>query len=459
MAMVNPTPFSNSNQAQKQTYSLNSTDVSNNRPREVSFSSFLNPAEEAFVHKLVQPGRSLSFNAEPEADHFHDLGHKEEDGEIGVFEAEKYFNGEIDREESPKSTMPSKRLIHLEHKKDEKEGEQSKDNIVVEPVRPRLHLGTPSIRSESSLNSQRALLRNISGKPSRKWGHKVNSSRSLLAAIGCKCSCSDKGSVEVADDEKNTTNFSSSVNGKPSTSAVGAFPANKNAPMSEPWLGEEIQARKSGKFGNFASSTCFDLPSLKPGDEELKPRKSLEVFGSPSFGKEENSKVTNDIESDASSELFEIESLTGKVNSYLTRETSDARSDCCPTPTTARYAPSEASIEWSVVTASAADFSVLSDSEEAAQGSGQTRNGVEAVSRRRPRPGILLGCKSQKAVQVAVEAHRTSSERFRLDPRIDSGRRSDLSANPVARFQAETKFMGFDHKHGKHASHLLYVGK
>ncbi|MCI01260.1 protein PHYTOCHROME KINASE SUBSTRATE 1, partial [Trifolium medium] len=67
----------------------------------------------------------------------------------------------------------------------------------------------------------------------------------------------------------------------------------------------------------------------------------------------------DDAASDASSDLFEIESLKGKSsNNFLTRQTSDAASSCV-SPN--NYAPSEASIEWSVVTASAA---VMSDCED-----------------------------------------------------------------------------------------------
>ncbi|CAB4264614.1 unnamed protein product [Prunus armeniaca] len=58
----------------------------------------------------------------------------------------------------------------------------------------------------------------------------------------------------------------------------------------------------------------------------------------------------NESDSDASSDLFEIESLTGKANPFLARQASDAATSGCMTPTTC-YAPSEASIEWSVVTA------------------------------------------------------------------------------------------------------------
>ncbi|OWM75947.1 protein PHYTOCHROME KINASE SUBSTRATE 1 [Punica granatum] len=487
MAMVNVIQSSNSELPW--VYSLNSTEVGNNRPRDVSFSSYLNPSEETFVHKLVQSGRSLSFTSEPEKEHEHlyYLGRKEEDGEIGVFEAEKYFNGEIDCEsdDSLQSAMPLKKLIHFEDKKEEREGERLPD-IVTKPARARLPAGTPSTRSESSLNSQRALLQNVTKNPVQKKDGKVNSSRSILAAIGCKCSCSDKDSVDVVDDE-NTAKFITSLNAK--SNAVGVFPTHSNGPTSDAKTSEEIQSRKAGKFGHLAPKTFLDLPSLKPEDEEVKPRKSLEVFGSPLYRKKGNDKetynlerrltmlstwdanprkaesdVVNETESDASSDLFEIESLTGKVNSYLTRQTSDATSDCL-TPTTARYPPSEVSIEWSVVTASAADFSVLSDLEEAisgplvaTKGIAQAKNRTEDGQRWRPRSGILLGCKSQKAVRVAGEAHKFSKEKFRSDPRMGLSRKLNLSADPVARFQAEARLTGFDPKYRKHASHLLYVG-
>ncbi|CAH2045686.1 unnamed protein product [Thlaspi arvense] len=92
--------------------------------------------------------------------------------------------------------------------------------------------------------------------------------------------------------------------------------------------------------------------------EELVQRKFLEVFWiSMCFhgNQEQRRKTTKKSEvSDSSSDLFEIENLTGKLKPCLTRQGSDAAS-----PT--RYAPSEVSIEWSIVTASAADFSVMSE--------------------------------------------------------------------------------------------------
>ncbi|KAG6399900.1 hypothetical protein SASPL_141385 [Salvia splendens] len=104
-----------------------------------------------------------------------------------------------------------------------------------------------------------------------------------------------------------------------------------------------------------------------------------------------SSETHNDTDSDASSDLFEIESF------YI---------DNPFEPTTCYDAPS---IEWSVVTASAADFS---DSDEASstilmpciRKSGL--NAKTASFREMPkiRPSFLSGCKSQKAVGVVGDA-------------------------------------------------------
>ena len=227
-------------------------------------------------------------------------------------------------------------------------------------------------------------------------------------------------------------------------------------------------------------------------------RKPLEVFGSPVLGRrnkslnlerrlkmlswdatpkvEEHSKGNyNDTESDASTDLFEIESLTGKANPFLARHASDAASGCV-TPTTC-YAPSEASIEWSVVTASAADFSVMSDYEErrpsitlpspirtfSATTNAETKHNKEFQMRR---SSGLLGCNSQKAVKVAGDAYKTN-EKAGLDPRMC--RVSD-SYMPATRFRAETKLASFERtrtprilatrslprSHSPRASDLLY---
>ncbi|KAK4780840.1 hypothetical protein SAY87_016946 [Trapa incisa] len=448
--------------------SFNSTKFSGNHVRNLSFSSYLNPTEEAHIHKVVLPGeRSLSFNTEPEVDRPFFLECKVQDGEIEVFEAEKYFNGEIDCEDRLKGIMSSKKPIELERKKEESEGEQE-GNTAVEPVRPRVNkMSIPSVGSDvCSTNSQSALLRNIVGNLSRKRIRKVYSGWSLLSLMSCsRCSCSGKGFADdIVDDGSNSTaKFSSPVDAKSSEDCASSI--HNIALMSDGRVNEEIRTQKSRtRAGNYlAQKPCLELSSLKLGHEE-EHRKSLEVFESPLFGKimldtsiasatkEDISEVLNETGSDASSDLFEIESLTGKVNSYLTRHATDATPGCL-TPTKGRYGPSEASIDWSVVTASAAEFSVLTNYEEMVSGkpaaanfSGCGKNVTKEAPERPQMAGILLGCSNQKTVHVAGATRKVTygSSGWRSDP--------TLTANPVARFQADPKY-------GNIPPHLLYFKK
>lgn len=111
----------------------------------------------------------------------------------------------------------------------------------------------------------------------------------------------------------------------------------------------------------------------------------------------------DDAGSESSSDLFEIKSL--------------AIGDC-------PYEPSEASIQWSVVTASAADASERGDRVPARWVSG---GGARQLRGHRP-PGLLAGCASHRAVDVSAAAikavpnavaavqQRRSSEGFRQSP-------------------------------------------
>lgn len=111
----------------------------------------------------------------------------------------------------------------------------------------------------------------------------------------------------------------------------------------------------------------------------------------------------DDAGSESSSDLFEIKSL--------------AIGDC-------PYEPSEASIQWSVVTASAADASERGDRVPARWVSG---GGTRQLRGHRP-PGLLAGCASHRAVDVSAAAikavpnavaavqQRRSSEGFRQSP-------------------------------------------
>ncbi|KAK6159957.1 hypothetical protein DH2020_003338 [Rehmannia glutinosa] len=109
-------------------------------------------------------------------------------------------------------------------------------------------------------------------------------------------------------------------------------------------------------------------------------------------------------------------------------------------------------IEWSVVTASAADFSVLSDSEDSPcpKKEGSINSKIPKL-----RSGILSGCKSEKAVRIAGDAYRGNNVR----------------AESFTRFQDESKMAGFDARNRQrsfdarvlsqprsgNAAHLLYT--
>lgn len=480
-----------------------SCESNNNNNRDASFSSNLNSAEENFVRKLTVSNHNLSpVIASQEEQEY--LGTKKvEEEEIGVFSAEKYFNGAMD--DSPR--LPNVGIRKHKYIKDEQ--------IKVAPVKPKKEPGTPSVRSESSWNSQSALLQNVLRNPSPKQANKVQG-KSFFAALRCKCSCSDKDSVDV-DEHIGETSFRKTAN----CSSVHEKAITKE-PIKPSHLIDAVHIDKSSFAKEdlvLKKENCFNFPTLnsttgnlpikvhceQEEKEEIQPRKSLEAFGCPVLEKRNDSSCFdrrlsmlswdaaprleeiefsatqgesyNDAMSDASSDLFEIESLTGKANPFLARQGSDATSDCAIP--TACYAPSEASIEWSVVTASAADHSVMSDYEELkapttptsrAKIFSATSNDITRTISETPkrRPSISLGCNSHKAVRVAGEAYRTN-EKANHDARIH---RMSESFTPVTRFQAEAKLTGLHSRQRQHAlaathalprshsprpSHLLYI--
>uniref|UniRef100_A0A5B6YJU2 Phytochrome kinase substrate 1 n=1 Tax=Davidia involucrata TaxID=16924 RepID=A0A5B6YJU2_DAVIN len=465
MAMVTLTSPCNTNLSQTSSFENN-----NHHLRDASFSSYLKNAEETFVLKLAESSPA------------HYLGKKKfEDGEIGVFGAEKYFNGGTD-EESPR--IANKGAIRHQYEEDD------------HPVKPKIQPGTPSVYSESSWNSQNALLHGVQrNPPCRKTTNKAHG-KSFLASLGYNCPCGDKNSVDVDDNNSNKSVSFRVIQGKTSTTkepiktGLGSW--------LNPWIKEEMPGKNFDELGlglNREERFSFPVLNSKAGNLAVKTRfqeEGLEVFGSPILEKGKKTLslerrltmltwdaaanprveeteipansdgIFNDTGSDASSDLFEIESFTNNVNvnSFLTRQASDGMSNN-------NYAPSEASIEWSVVTASAADFSAMSDSEElrtAATPNKMVPTAKTTLNKEREnwRPS-LLGCKSQKAVRVAGDAYITR-EKAIPDPRR---RHRPDSFAPVTRFRAETKLAGFDSRNGQQvfdaesvsarSSHLLYI--
>ncbi|XP_055806438.1 protein PHYTOCHROME KINASE SUBSTRATE 1-like [Solanum dulcamara] len=425
---------------------------------DASFSSYLNGTEET-IELNLESSRNLSYKAD--------------DGEIDIFSAEKYFNEGVDQENNePKNKhkivdQPSANIVSLQQK-----------------IRPL----TPSIHSESSWNSRSALLQKVSRnhhhlqpatttKPNNKsYGKK------FLARISCNCYCKDKNSVEIDGQHGKSKSKQNPIKTRSSESSIiGANHQDLHfKKIDELGLGLKTDER-------FAV-TVFDSKVENPGvkiqlqmeeeEEEEESRKSLEVFGFPitekersksgiekkigmltwdaivpkaeeidiiNIGASSNGTYEEDYaESDASSDLFEIESFPSNntANPSLVRQGSDSMS--C-------YAPSEVSIDWSVVTASAADFSIMSDTEDVKipsirnNPSRLSQNGREKAKRH---SSILLGCNSHKAVGVVGDAYKTSEKTS-----TEMHQRNFKTYEPImpmTRFHAENKASRFDGRNKKH---------
>ncbi|XP_056685470.1 protein PHYTOCHROME KINASE SUBSTRATE 1 isoform X2 [Spinacia oleracea] len=456
--------------------------------REASFSSYLNPSEEAYIRSLVESTQNQHDH------HLHKSRQKKkkkaEDGEIDVFTADKYFSsGVIDQESDKFSTRSiSGRFQQQQQHRHDVEDRTDDDQQQVVRVNSNNKLivvqsrGSSS-QSEVSSNSQSALLRRrLNRTPSRttnerKTNQQQGKTMSLLA-----CSCCVGKSVDT--DQEFTDHGSRGrgrgrgrgriSDGTQTRSIKTSLDTAEIARMNKLRLDNNVDPFVF-PLSNSASLTAIN--KLVDVDED-DARKSLEVFGSDldegskrftlqkrlnmlswdaiprgttedqiSTTSDAPSETYKDTESDASSDLFEIECLSCTSNPFN------------QTPTTTRYAPSEASIEWSVVTASAADFSVVSDSEDyrsrklAASKSAKRSMNKEV---QKQGSGVFLGCKSQKAVNVAKEVHRKSPVRGKSESQR-MNRLSD-SFNPVTRFQAEAKLPGFGYRQ-RHSftSDLLYI--
>ncbi|ESW25600.1 hypothetical protein PHAVU_003G049800 [Phaseolus vulgaris] len=504
MATISSTP----NSSFHQLHTLKSEN-NNSHLYDATFSPYLNGNEGTIVGRLGETSQNLNPFINNRRSPLQKLEKKEENGEIGVFGAEKYFNaGESETPRSVSSIATSKYL----HQRDEP--------VALATRKHTLQFGTPSTRSESTSNSQSAFLQTGMRNSLRNKKDKCQA-KSVLAGLGFKCSCSGKDSVDAGEISFSKTATYGAVQGKTTTRKlvdIAALDASHSIKLSKPNAEllkiNNVYFKKEENFGvgvnGRKNSLSFSPLSSASGkqnhlvemqaeqeEEEIKPRKSLEVFGSPilknrikslSFDKrvemssrdgvprteEIDSNYINDAASDASSDLFEIESIKSKSNPFLARQTSDAASGCV-SPTNG-YAPSEASIEWSVATASAA---VMSDCEEQMSevtirspitttytlSNGKTKPPRE-VHRRRP--SMLLGCKSHKAVRVAGDAFITH-EHPSSTPEI----RNRTNTSHVTRFPSVTKLGNYGTKHGQqhhayatsplqhshspHASKLLYI--
>ncbi|KAK8604146.1 hypothetical protein V6N13_096605 [Hibiscus sabdariffa] len=295
---------------------------------ELSFSSYLSTAEEMFVHKSPV-------------------------GEISVFGAEKYFDTKLEYDDK----FSSKR-----------------DDPLCQ-TGPRRWPGTPSASSEASWSSQSVLLRSFMRDRSVNKQKRVDG-RSFFSTLSCSGACFNGKSVHI----------------------------NQNVDRGRVHAKEVRRKLVQPEFrpkDEFDRTSMGSVPKLETQLDD--PRKSLEVFGSTEIKKGDVTKnlerklsmltwdaipnaptvrVDDDVESDCSSDLFEINDIYGD----------------------GPYAPSETSIEWSVVTAGAADCSLVSDYDEK-KSKTATRVANAAKESQKSRSGGILGCKSHRAVMVAETAY------------------------------------------------------
>ncbi|XP_039037354.1 protein PHYTOCHROME KINASE SUBSTRATE 1-like [Hibiscus syriacus] len=299
-------------------------------------------------------------------------------------ELKNIFNGAIDVDAGGPITT----------KKDSNKLESTKHHV----MKPLAHQAAPSMRSESSWNSQNPLLDNIViQKPRPKPSKPVNAKSFFTSLAACNCNCFDRNSIDIDVSE---ISFK-----RPNGELLFQRKQNKTT-----------AAIKEDPFTfRTMDSTVAIRPIKVPsqGDVDEIGRKSLE----------EKLRITiilKVIVSDASSDLFKIESLTGKPN------------HC--------YAPSGASIEWSVVTASAAEYderrppTSLSSPIKTFPTATDSKTKINV---QRPRSSGLLGCNSSKAVKIDGDAHKTN-QKAGLDPRM---RHVSDSYMPVTRLGADSKLV------------------
>uniref|UniRef100_A0A5B6YG12 Uncharacterized protein n=1 Tax=Davidia involucrata TaxID=16924 RepID=A0A5B6YG12_DAVIN len=399
--------------------------------RVASFSAYLNTAEDNFVVKLaeaIQDSPPAIISAEETLCPITIGRIKTKEGEINVFEAEKYFNMKMDYENPGLSDNATRKNRH-----------KKEDQPDLHCLKPKFRSGTPSTVPEESWNSQTALLPSLMRNSSQNKQKRATGKR-FFPGFGCSGPCFDKKSVYIDGSVARGMVRGKEVRKEESIQIVNPI-MFKGIKQSKPGL-------KRGEH--------FDFPILNSGMENLtvlekeleeekveeEPRKSLEVFGSQmvkrgddvamnlerklsmltwdAIPKSQNPPTKlgsggmgDDIESDASSDLFEIENISGTGQySLLTRQASDNLSSCM-TPTT-QYAPSETSIEWSVVTASAADLSVVSNYDEKKIINAKDRISSSTTAKtgkaQKGRPSGLLGCRSHKAVNVAETAYSANEK-------------------------------------------------
>ncbi|GAV57826.1 hypothetical protein CFOL_v3_01362 [Cephalotus follicularis] len=321
-------------------------------------------------------------------------------------------------------------------------GHKKENDDDMQQMRPKSRIGTPSLSSDASWNTQTASSPSYVRNPSQDKQKKVNE-RWFFNALRCNGSCShnkagyidphvvlravhgrDYGKEDIRIDD-NPVVFRRKQS-QPKIQVKEEYIAApimnlgmQTFPVKKQLVMEENKEEYRISLDVFGSNKL----ELKEGDIALNLERKLSMLNwdaipnSPRIPSTSvNCQMYECMESDSSSDLFEIESISGGGQALFTRQAYDGMPAGCMTP----YSPSETSVEWSVVTASAADFSVISDYDKklAAENMrnpagltttskvGRTKSIMDKDVQKGKQIG-LLRCTSHKAVRVAEPAHRS----------------------------------------------------
>ncbi|CBI31176.3 unnamed protein product, partial [Vitis vinifera] len=349
--------------------------------RDASFSAYLNPDDLTPAPKKDVPAIA-------------------EDSEISIFDAQKYFN-----ESSEHQQRESKRVapVGAEH---------------CENYRARSFHATPTASSEASWNSQTGLLCNPPGTIGvsvRSIGSEKKNVSGRKWFFGRKCPCSGKKAVEIQ--EKVPPKFppathlpSNQLARRVLASGTGfSFPilsqappvklvftsARNPIPLEDPPR-DSLEIFRPSDDCISRKSTDSIAPRIFASNPAAAERRSFTFSASP---KSRGTAMDDDVASDASSDLFEIESFTTQTTTTTTTATNYPILDEPATPSVAPtecYEPSEASIDWSVTTAEGFDRG----SELQRLGNGGFNDNDGGGGGRRRGNGMLMSCRCEKAVSV-----------------------------------------------------------
>lgn len=344
--------------------------------------------------KYIRPDPLLEPEPEPEP-------------ELSIFDAKKYFNYE---ESNPATKQPRQHqhqhLINLPPAPPRLSSCSSIESSsygggILRNNRARSSVATPTASSEASWNSKTGLLSNPPGAihvSINNCHKKTKSPCKWLFGTTSKCLCSGKKSVQVEDNYNKTPppphhhnfyNIKISPPTPTTTNAAFTFPdpPRESLEVFHPSRKDPIQSHRA-VFPRQPMGFTFPVS----------PSKSR--MGSTDI---------DDVASDASSDLFEIESFSTQTTTYPVRDSLDEnpRLLYCHMEEEEEgggeyYEPSEASIEWSVTTAEGFDRASVTNM------SSVTAMEIDEMvmkTKRKERGGsssLLMSCRCEKAVSVAV---------------------------------------------------------